>query len=140
AAAVLGTVLIGGIVIPTAASAAADPVSTVTLPLFGVPLTIDITTGPGGTLTDVSVDSANPTVATKLKPHKVVFSSTSAADPTADPAKVTVKSKHGGQSVSARAGSLADLTGDGSWSGDVFGDGNASKVTFTIGGTDAAPD
>jgi hypothetical protein len=140
AAAVLGTVLIGGVVAPATASAA-DPVpTTVTLPLFGVPLTIDITTGPGGALTDVSVDSANPTVATKLKPHKVVFSSTSAADPTADPAKVTVKSKHGGQSVSARAGTLADVSGNGSWSGDVFGDGNASSVAFTIGGTDAAPD
>ncbi|MBK5331786.1 MAG: hypothetical protein JJD93_07440 [Ilumatobacteraceae bacterium] len=141
AAAVLGTVLIGGLVVPTAASAA-DPVpTTVTLPLFGVPLTIDITTGPGGALTDVSVDSANATVATKLKPHKVVFSSTSALDPTADPAKVTVKSKHGGQSVSARAGTLADVSGSGSWSGDVFGDGiAASSVAFTIAGTDAAPD
>ena len=49
------------------------------------------------------------------------------------PAKVTVKSKHGGQSVSARAGSLADISGPGSWSGDVFGDGSAaSTVTFTI--------
>jgi hypothetical protein len=139
AASVLGTVLIGGVGVQHAA--AADPVpTTVTLPLFGAPLTIDITTGPGGNLTDVSVDSANPTVATQLKPRKVVFQSTNAADPLADPAKVVVKSKHGGQSVSARAGTLADVSGDGSWSGDVFGDGNASSVTFTIGGTDAAPD
>ena len=139
AAAVLGTVLIGGVGVQHAA--AVDPLpTTVTLPLFGVPLTIDITTGPGGNLTDVSVDSANPTVATQLKPRKVVFQSTSAADPLADPAKVVVRSKHGGQSVSARAGTLADVSGDGSWSGDVFGDGNASTVTFTIGGTDAAPD
>lgn len=139
AASVLGIVLIGGISVQHAA--AADPVpTTVTLPLFGAPLTIDITTGPGGNLTDVSVDSANPTVATQLKPRKVVFQSTSAADPSADPAKVVVKSKHGGQSVSARAGTLADVSGDGSWSGDVFGDGNASTVKFVIGGTDAAPD
>jgi hypothetical protein len=139
ATAVLGTVLIGGVVVQPVA--AADPVpTTVTLPLFGVPLTIDITTGPGGALTDVSVDPADNTVATQLRPHKVVFHSANAADPTADPAKVVVRSKHGGQSVSARAGTLADVSGDGSWSGDVFGDGNASSVTFTIGGTDAAPD
>jgi hypothetical protein len=139
ATAVLTTVLIGGVAVQPAA--AADPVpTTVTLPLFGVPLTIDITTGPGGALTDVSVDPADNTVATQLRPHKVVFHSANAADPTADPAKVVVRSKHGGQSVSARAGSLADVSGDGSWSGDVFGDGNASSVTFTIGGTDAAPD
>ena len=49
--------------------------TTVTLPLFGVPLTIDITTGPGGALADVSVDPADNTVATKLKPRKVVFQS-----------------------------------------------------------------
>jgi hypothetical protein len=139
ATALLSTVLIGGVSVQHAA--AADPLpTTVTLPLFGAPLTIDITTGPGGNLTDVSVDSANPTVATKLKPRKVVFQSTSLADPTADPAKVVVKSKHGGQTVSARAGTLADVSGDGSWSGDVFGDGNASTVKFVIGGTDAAPD
>jgi hypothetical protein len=140
ATAVLGTVLIGGVVVVQPV-AAADPVpTTVTLPLFGVPLTIDITTGPGGALTDVSVDPADNTVATQLRPHKVVFHSANPADPTVDPAKVVVRSKHGEQSVSARAGSLADVSGDGSWSGDVFGDGNASSVTFTIGGTDAAPD
>ena len=139
ATAVLSTVLIGGVFVQPAA--AADPVpTTVTLPLFGVPLTIDITTGPGGALTDVSVDPADNTVATQLRPHKVVFHSANPADPTADPAKIVVRSKHGGQSVSARVGSLADITGPGSWSGDVFGDGNASSVTFTIGGTDAAPD
>ncbi len=139
ATAVLSTVLIGGVSVQHAS--AVDPLpTTVTLPLFGVPMTIDITTGPGGNLTDVSVDSANPTVATQLKPRKVVFQSTSLAHPTLDPAKVVVKSKHGGQSVSARAGTLADVSGDGSWIGDVFGDGNASTVKFVIGGTDAAPD
>lgn len=140
AAAVLGTVLIGGVGVHTAA--AADPVpTTVTLPLFGVPLTIDITTGPGGALSSVSVDPADNTVATQLKPHKVVFQSSNAADPTADPAKVVVKSKNGSQSVSARAGSLADVSGPGSWSGDIFGTGTATTVNFTIGAAaDGSPD
>ncbi|MEO7370427.1 MAG: hypothetical protein ABIZ69_06180 [Ilumatobacteraceae bacterium] len=140
AAMVLGTVLIGGIAVQTAS--AADPVpTTVTLPLFGAPLTIGITTGPGGALTDVSVDPADNTVATTLRPHKVVFHSANAADPTADPAKVVVKSGHGGQSVSARAGSLADVSGPGMWSGDLFGDGTASTVSFTIGAAaDGTPD
>ncbi|MEY2581394.1 MAG: hypothetical protein QOE09_1243, partial [Ilumatobacteraceae bacterium] len=141
ATAVLSTVVIGGVSVQHAAAVDPPPVLTeVTLPVFGVPLTVKITSGPGGALADVAVDSANPTVATKLKPHKVVFQSTSLADPTLDPAKVVVKSKHGGQSVSARAGTLAQVSGDGSWSGDVFGDGTTSKVMFTIGGTDAAPD
>jgi hypothetical protein len=141
AAAVLGTMLVGGVVVQTAA--AADPVPTsVTLPLFGVPLTIGIETGPGGALTNVTVDPANAatTLPTSARPHKVVFES---ANPTVggDPGKVTVRSKHGGQSVSARAGSLADISGPGGWSGDVFGDGTASTVAFTIGATaDGTPD
>ena len=138
-AALLGTVMITGTGFQTAA--AADPVpTTVTLPLFGAALTIDITTGPGGALTDVSVDSANATVASHLKPRKVVFE-TANPDVTGDPGKVVVKSRHGGQSVSARAGSLADVSGLGSWSGDLFGAGTASTVDFTIGaGADGGPD
>jgi hypothetical protein len=140
ATAVLGTMLVGGVVVQTAA--AADPVpTTVTLPLFGAPLTLDITTGPGGALTEVAVDPADATVATTLKPHKVVFKSANLTDPTGDPAKVVVKSRHGGQSVSARAGTLADVSGPGSWSGDVFGDGTVSTVAFTIGAAaDGTPD
>jgi hypothetical protein len=139
AAALLGTAMITGTGFQTAAAAVPVP-TTVTLPLFGAPLTIDITTGPGGALTDVSVDSANATVATKLKPRKVVFE-TANPDVAGDPGKVTVKSRHGGQSVSARAGSLADVSGAGSWSGDLFGDGTVSTVAFTIGaGADGGPD
>jgi hypothetical protein len=135
AAIVLGTALVGGVSVQTAA--AVDAPTSVTLPLFGVPLTIDITSGPGSTLTDVSVDSAT-TVATSARPHKVVFES---ANPAGDPGKVTVKSKRGGQSVSARAGSLADISGPGSWGGDLFGNGTASTVTFTIGAAaDGTPD
>ena len=140
AAAVLGTVLIGGVVVQTTAAAAPLP-TTVTLPLFGAPLTIGITTGPGGALAAVTVDPATGNTPTSASPHKVVFQSANLTNPTGDPAKVVIRSKKGGQSVSARAGSLADFTtGPGSWSGDVFGDGVAtSSVTFTITGTDAAP-
>ena len=53
--AVLGTMLLSGVGLQTAA--AADPVpTTVTLPLFGAQLTFGITTGPGGALASVTVD------------------------------------------------------------------------------------
>jgi hypothetical protein len=137
AAAVLGTVLIGGVVVPSTAAAVAVP-TTVTLPLFGVPFTVDITTGPGGALANVAVTSANSTVATELKPRKVVFES---SDSAGDTARVVVKSKHGGQSVSARAGTLAQVSGPGSWSGDVFGTGAATTVNFVIAAAaDGSPD
>jgi hypothetical protein len=139
AAAVLGTVLISGAGFAAATAAAAPVPTTVTLPMFGAPLTLSITTDPGGALTDVAVDSANTAnyVATKLKPHKVVFESANAANP----ARVVVKSSHGGQSVSARAGTLANVSGPGVWSGDVFGTGTASTVNFVVGAkADATPD
>jgi hypothetical protein len=137
-AALLGTMLMGGVVAESA-SAAVPAESTVTLPLFGVPLTIDITTGPGGDLTDVSVDPADGSVPTTAKPRKVVFERTDAT--TGATGRVVIKSKHGGQSVSARGGSLADVTGDGGWSGDLFGDGVISTVTFTIAAAgDGGPD
>lgn len=137
ATAVLGTVSIGGVVVPSTAAAVAVP-TTVTLPLFGVPFTVDITTGPGGALANVAVTSANSTVATELKPRKVVFESSNAAG---DTARVVVKSKHGGQSVSARAGTLAQVSGPGSWSGDLFGTGAATTVNFVIvAAADGSPD
>jgi len=138
-AAVLGTVLLSGVGLEKVA--AADPVpTTVTLPLFGAPLEFTITSGPGGALADVSVDPATGVTATQLRPHKVVFEVANAADPTSL-GKVSVRSKHGGQSVSTRAGSLADVSGAGSWSGDVFGTGTATTVNFTIGDVgDGTPD
>jgi hypothetical protein len=139
AAAVLGTMLVGGVVVPTATAAPVPVPTTVTLPLFGVPLTIGIETGPGGTLTNVTIDPADGNVATTARPHKVVFESAN-PDETGSPGKVTIKTKHGGQSVSARAGSLADISGPGGWSGDVFGDGTTTTVAFTIGGSGDIPD
>jgi len=137
-AAVLGTVLLSGVGLEKAA--AADPVpTTVTLPLFGAPLEFTITSAPGGAIGDVTVDPADGVTATKLRPHKVTFEVASTADPSVT-AKVSIRSKHGGQSVSSRAGSLLDVSGPGIWSGDVFGTGTATTVNFIIGGTDAAPD
>ncbi len=110
----------------TVAAPAVVGTTSVTLPLMGAPLTIDITTGPGGALTDVSVNPADGLTATTVKPNRVSFVNTDGT------AKVSVKSKGNGQSVSARAGSLADISGDGSWSGDVFGTGTNTDVAFNV--------
>jgi hypothetical protein len=95
AAAMLGTMLMGGVVASQTAAAAPVP-TTVTLPLFGAPLTIGITTGPGGALTDVTVDPATGVTDPSASAHKVVFKSANLTNPTGDPARVVIKSKHGG--------------------------------------------
>jgi hypothetical protein len=141
AAAVLGTILISGAGLYSAAVAAPATTTTVTLPLFGAPLSFAIATDPGGAITAVTVDNATNTTATKLRPHKVVFMSANPTDATADPARVVIKSGHGGQSVSARAGSLAAVSGPGVWNGDVFGTGVLSTVNFVVSALpDGSPD
>lgn len=127
---------------PVDAAAAAAPVvtsaSTITLPLLGVPLTVDLTTGPGGALSSVIVNPADGMTATTLKPNKVVFVND------AGTAKVIVKTGHGTQSVEAKASSLDDFVaggGFGQWTGDVFGTGTTTTVSYSIAKlADGSPD
>jgi hypothetical protein len=109
--------------------------TTFTLPLFGAALTIDVTTGPGGHLSSVAVNPADGFTATTLKPNRVRFVNDEGT------ASVVVKARHGGQRVEAKAGSLAEISGAGGWTGDVFDNGSVATVAFTIGDRgDGTPD
>ncbi|MCU1502735.1 MAG: hypothetical protein JWM12_2089 [Ilumatobacteraceae bacterium] len=123
----------------TASTAAAAPVvaaeGTVTLPLFGAPLTIDIATDPSGSLASVSVNPADGWTAAQDRPNRVAFVN---ADGTA---KVRVATRHGGEVVSAKGTTLADITGPGQWKGDVFGTGTPTTVAFeVVAAADGSPD
>jgi hypothetical protein len=111
---------------PAQTPAPTTATSMVTLPLFGAPLTVDVSTGPGGALSAVNVTPADAMAATRDRPQKVAFVN---ADGTA---KVVVRARDGGQRVEATAGTLADVTGPGSWSGDVFGTGTSTTVSFEV--------
>ena len=124
----LASLVAGG----TAASASSVPApkvagaSSFTLNLLGAPITVDVATGVDGSLTNVNVD---PTVlvATAARINKVSFSNV------AGTASVTVRANHGGQSVTIRSTSLADLAGTANgWKGDVFGSGEDTSVAFDI--------
>lgn len=105
------------------------------LPFMGAALTVTVTTGPGGNLADVAITPADGMVATKASPRAVVFTNADGS------VKVSVKSKHGTQSVSAKAGSLAALQGPGSWTGDIFAVGAPVTVAYTVGTTaDGGPE
>lgn len=109
--------------------------STVTLPLLGAPLVIDVATDAGGGLVDVSLNQADDYTADKIKANGVRFVND------AGTTKVRVASHWGGQQVSAAATSLADISGPGGWSGDVFGDGQQTTVGFTVEATaEGGPD
>lgn len=123
--------------LPASTTPATTPVAainTVTLPL-PVPLTVTVSTGPGGALANVTVDPADGLVATHLRPGKVVFVNDTTG------VKVTVQSHGNTQSISARAGTLAQISGNGGWSGDVFGTGSVTSVSYTVGAkADGTPD
>lgn len=108
---------------PFAAPAAAP--ASFTLPLFGAGLTVDITTGPGGALSSVTLSEADGFTAVADRPNKVAFVNEDGS------AKVVVKSRNGGQRVEARAGSLTDILGPGGWNGEVF-PGVPGSVEFEI--------
>ncbi|MGD9701383.1 MAG: hypothetical protein AB7Q42_14955 [Acidimicrobiia bacterium] len=119
---------------PALVAPAATP-TTATLPLFGAPLTVDITAGPGGALASVAVNPADGLTATTLKPNKVVFVNEDGT------AKVVVNARGGSQKIEARAGSLAEVSGPGGWSGDLFGTGVITTVGFDIAAlSDGSPD
>ena len=124
---------------PEADTTAAAPVvaasSAVTLPLFGAPLVVDINMDPAGNLVDVALNQPGDFTASTVKPNKVVFVNE------VEGVSVKVKAKHGGERIDARAADLAGVSGPGQWSGDVFENGQATVVDFTVGaGADGAPD
>ena len=101
---------------------------------FGAPLTVDLTTDATGTLMNVTVNPADGLTATSLKPNSVQFQTASGT------AFITVINHEGRQSTTVRAGSLADISGNGEWKGDVFGTGQTTTVGYTIGAnSDGSP-
>lgn len=109
--------------------------STVTLPLLGAPLIVDVGTDVGGGIVDVSLNQADDYTANKIKRNGVSFVSNDGTT------KVRVSGHRGGQAVKASAATLAEVSGPGGWTGDVFGDGQSTTVDFTIGATaEGGPD
>ena len=96
---------------------------------------VDINLDPGGNLVDVSLNQPGDFTATTVKPNKVMFVND------VEGVSVKVKAKHGGERIEARAADLADVSGPGQWSGDIFDNGQETVVDFTVGARDdGSPD
>jgi hypothetical protein len=109
--------------------------STTTLPLFGVQLTVDVSTTPSGALAGVAVNPADGLTATKVHPNRVTFVNDAATG------KVRVETRHGAEKTGVVAGALADISGAGGWTGDLFGTGTTTTVSFNIAAAaDGSPD
>jgi hypothetical protein len=128
--AVIALVLAGtGLFGWAAAAQAATPVPTqIVLPLFGSPVTLNVSFGADGKLSDVTM---NPTGWTETdKPRSVSFVNTDGS------AKVVVRANDGVAGAALKVTDPTQIKGTGSWSGDVFGTGEATKVEFYADATD----
>ena len=123
----------------TTATTLAAPVvaesSTVTLPLFGAPLTVDVATDPGGALASVSINPADGFTAVADRSNRVAFVNTDGT------ATVRVTAGRHGDKVRVTGSTIDDIVGPGGWSGDVFGTGTTTTVGFEIAAKpDGTPD
>lgn len=124
--------LAGLILLALPASAAANsnnPITqtggmTATLPMLGVPLTVDVTLDGVGDISGVSLTPLGTFTSTGSAKDVVTFTN---ADGTT---KVTVRASGDRLAIKAKS-SLANLLGDGTWAANVFGTGDAT-VKYSI--------
>ncbi|MGH2465454.1 MAG: hypothetical protein ACRDGI_08335 [Candidatus Limnocylindrales bacterium] len=116
-----------GVLATTNAPIAETGGMTATLPLMGTPLTVAVTLDASGKVADVALDPSTALSKTKSGDDFVKFTNTDGSS------KVTVKAKGGQLAIKAKAKTLSDLVGTGSWSADVFGTGAKSSASYTIG-------
>lgn len=100
---------------------------TVILPLLGSPLKIAVTLDVVGNISNVDVDPVGDFSATHVGPHAVSFATTNGST------KVSVRALGDRMSVRASSKSLDNLVGSGTWSADLFGTGDTTKVNYTVG-------
>jgi hypothetical protein len=105
----------------------------VSLPLLGGSLTVGVQLDPTtGKITTVTLDPTGTVAATKTTDHSVKFANADGS------VKVSVRAKGSRLSIVARA-TLAQLSGSGSWSADLFGTSAKSTVHYTVGSNAGAP-
>jgi hypothetical protein len=129
----VGLTLAALLALPAAASAnTSGPIAqtggmTVILPLLGNPLKIAVTLDVVGNISNVDVDPVGDFSATHVGPHAVSFATTDGST------KVSVRALGDRMSVRASSKSLDNLVGSGTWSADLFGTGDTTKVNYTVG-------
>ena len=105
---------------------------TASFQLLGTKLTVGVQLDAVGKISTVTLDPTGLVTAKKTTDHTVKFAN---ADGTV---KVSVRAKGSSLAITARA-TLAQLSGAGTWSADVFGTGAKSSVAYTVGSNAGAP-
>jgi hypothetical protein len=106
---------------------------TLTLPMPGSGLSVDVRLDAVGNVSQVDLDPVGTYSATKLGPHAVTFEN---GDGTS---QVKINAKGDKVAVKASAPTLAEFVGTGTWSADLFGTGEKTTVDYTVGDAGGAP-
>jgi hypothetical protein len=102
------------------------------LPVLGTGLNVTITRGEDGEIAAVALDPADGSTVVKESDHKMVFLLGDGDT------EVVVKVRRNTIQTQVKADATADVTGPGSWSADVFGNG-AVTIPYTVSFEGNAP-
>ncbi|MGH8872473.1 MAG: hypothetical protein ACRDWS_10900 [Acidimicrobiia bacterium] len=103
------------------------------LPVLGTGLSVTITTrGEDGEISAVALDPADGSTIIKENDHKVVFLLSDGNT------EIVVKSRGDKIKTTVKADATADITGPGSWSADIFGNGLVT-IPYTVSFDGNAP-
>jgi hypothetical protein len=102
------------------------------LPVLGTGLNVTITRGDDGEISAVALDPADGSTVVKENDHKMVFLLGDGDT------QVVVKVRRNTIQTQVKADATADITGPGSWSADVFGNG-AVTIPYTVSFEGNAP-
>ena len=102
------------------------------LPVLGTGLNVTITRGEDGEISAVALDPADGSTVVKENDHKMVFLLSDGDT------EVVVKVRRNTIQTQVKADATADITGPGSWSADVFGNG-AVTIPYTVSFEGNAP-
>lgn len=104
-----------------------------TLPVLGSGLTVSVTIGEDGTVTEVGLDPAGDATLVRESDHGVKFEMGDGET------KVSVRAGSHGAVTTVRSNSLENVSGDGAFAADVFGTGTVT-IPYTVGqDADGAP-
>jgi hypothetical protein len=102
------------------------------LPVLGTGLNVTITRGEDGEISAVALDPADGSTVVKENDHKMVFLLSDGDT------EVVVKVRRNTIQTQVKADATADITGPGSWSADVFGNGLVT-IPYTVSFEGNAP-
>jgi hypothetical protein len=102
------------------------------LPVLGTGLNVTITRGEDGEISAVALDPADGSTVVKENDHKMVFLLGDGDT------EVVVKVRRNTIQTQVKADATADITGPGSWSADVFGNGVVT-IPYTVSFEGNAP-